>query len=310
MTQRIIFMGTPQFAVPVLTGLVAQGHDICAAYTQPPRPAGRGMSPRKSPVHEKASQFGIPVHTPRTLRNHAEQQQFGDYGADFAVVVAYGLILPPAILAATRKGAFNAHASLLPRWRGAAPINRAIMAGDTETGIMVMKMDDGLDTGPVALTERVPIPPEMTAGQLHDILSALGAELIVRAAAALERGTLDLTPQPETGVTYARKIDKAETRVDWTRPAAEVHNHVRGLSPRPGAWCEMPLATGGERVRLLRSMLAEGEGAPGAVLDSELRVACGAGAVRILRLQRAGRQPADVKNFLRGGRMEVDAVMS
>jgi methionyl-tRNA formyltransferase len=310
MVQRIIFMGTPDFAVPVLTALIGQDHDVRAVYTQPPRPAGRGMSVRKSPVHQKAEQFAIPVYTPQTLRDPQEQRRFAQIEADFAIVVAYGLILPSEILSATRLGAYNVHASLLPRWRGAAPINRAIMAGDTETGVMIMKMDEGLDTGPVAMAESVKISPDMTAGELHDKLSLLGADLIVRAAAALERDSLVLTPQQETGITYAPKLSKDETRIPWLRTASEVHNHIRGLSPFPGAWCEMPVGEKNERVKILRSVTAAGEGAPGTMLDDELLIACGEGAVRAVMLQRAGRQPVDRAAFLRGARLKKGVVLA
>ncbi len=239
MPLRIIFMGTPDFAVPTLRALAEAGHEIAAAYTQPPRPAGRrGLELTPSPVQREAERLGIAVRCPTSLRTKAEQDAFLTLDADIAVVVAYGLLLPQAVLDAPRFGCFNGHASLLPRWRGAAPVNRAIMAGDTETGMMVMKMDDGLDTGPVAMTARLPIGPNMTAGELHDRLSVAGAALMVDAVAALEAGSLTLAPQPEVGATYARKIEKAETRVDWSAPAAEVHNHIRGLSPFPGAWCE------------------------------------------------------------------------
>jgi methionyl-tRNA formyltransferase len=252
----------------------------------------------------------VDVRTPVTLRNEAEQGAFRALGADAAVVVAYGLILPKPILEGTRFGCFNGHASLLPRWRGAAPIQRAVMAGDAETGMMVMKMDEGLDTGPVALTERVAIHADMTAGELHDRLMNVGAGLMVRALLALEEGGLDLSPQPTEGVTYAKKIDKAETRIDWTRPAAEVHNRIRGLSPFPGAWCEMPLGGRGERVKLLRSTLGAGTGKPGTVLDGSLTVACGEGAVRLEELQRAGGRPLRAADFLHGTKLEKGMTIS
>ena len=256
MPLRIIFMGTPDFAVPTLRALAEAGHEIAAAYTQPPRPAGRrGLELTPSPVQREAERLGIAVRCPTSLRTKAEQDAFLTLDADIAVVVAYGLLLPQAVLDAPRFGCFNGHASLLPRWRGAAPVNRAIMAGDTETGMMVMKMDDGLDTGPVAMTARLPIGPNMTAGELHDRLSVAGAALMVDAVAALEAGSLTLAPQPEVGATYARKIEKAETRVDWSAPAAEVHNHIRGLSPFPGAWCEFAAGGRSERLKLLRSTL-------------------------------------------------------
>src|SRR5688572_20605359 len=233
-------MGTPDFAVPALVELAGAGHEIAAVYTRAPKPAGRGMELQDSPVAREAKRLSIPVLTPATLKTPEAQDAFRAHKADVAIVAAYGLILPKAILEAVPLGCFNLHASLLPRWRGAAPINRAIMAGDAETGVTVMKMDEGLDTGPMAMIERVPISSDMTAGQLHDAMARLGGELMVRALAALERGTLTLTPQPEVGVTYADKIDKTETRIDWAKPWNKVHDHMRGLSPFPGAWCELP----------------------------------------------------------------------
>src|SRR5215510_9590691 len=296
MPLRLIFMGTPDFAVPTLIEIVGHGHEVVAVYSREPKPAGRGMALTPSPVEREARRFGIAVLTPRTLRTAEAEAAFRAHGADAAVVVAYGLILPKPILEAYPLGAFNLHASLLPRWRGAAPINRAIMAGDAETGIMVMKMDEGLDTGPVAMAERVPVAPDMTAGELHDRLTRLGADLVVRALGALERGSLTLTPQPDAGITYAAKIDKSETRIDWTKPWRQVHDHCRGLSPFPAAWCEIL----GTRTRVLRTARGDGAGAPGTVLDDALTVACGDGAVRILELQRAGRQPIPAEEFLRG----------
>lgn len=299
---RIIFMGTPDFSVPTLRALHAAGHDIVACYTQPPRPAGRrGLSLRKSPVHEAAEALGIEVRTPKTLKAADEQAAFSALGADVAVVVAYGLLLPKPILEGTRLGCFNGHASLLPRWRGAAPIQRAIMADDTATGMMIMKMDEGLDTGPVAMTEKVAIGPDMTAGELHDALSQRGASLMVRAMAALEQGVLELVPQPDDGVTYAAKIAKDETRVDWAGDGADIHNHIRGLSPFPGAWCEMRFGGKWERVKLLASTQAPGSGKPGApIVGAPITVACGTGAVRLTRLQKAGGRPLDAETFLRG----------
>lgn len=297
---RIVFMGTPEFAVPTLNEVVASGHDVVAVYTQPPRPAGRGMSERKSPVHLQAESSGIPVFTPKSLKGAAEQEVFRSHAADVGVVVAYGLILPKPILEAPRLGCLNLHASALPRWRGAAPIQRAIMAGDRETAAMVMRMDEGLDTGPVCLAERVPIGPDTTAGELHDELARVGGSLMVRALAALERDSLDCTPQPEEGVTYAAKIDKAEARIDFRRPAAEVHNLIRGLSPFPGAWFEAGPQAKRERIRVLRSDLGEGNGPAGEVLDDRLTVACGEGAVRLTVLQRAGRKPMSADELLRG----------
>jgi methionyl-tRNA formyltransferase len=308
MTLRLVFMGTPDFAVPTLTELIGRGHEVAAVYTQPPRPAGRGMAERRSPVQEAAERFGIAVNTPPTLGDAAAQARFAEHEADVAIVVAYGLLLPRPILDAPRQGCLNLHASLLPRWRGAAPIQRAIMAGDAETGVAIMRMEEGLDTGPVCLAERVVIGAEETAGSLHERLARLGADAMARALAALERGSLDCTPQPDEGVTYARKIDKAEARIDWSRPARSVHDQIRGLSPHPGAWCAM--ATGGktERVKVLRSALAEGSGPPGAVLDDELTVACGAGAVRLLELQRPGRKPVCAAELLRGAHGNIAIV--
>ncbi len=300
MPLRLVFMGTPDFAVPTLAALVAQNHDVTAVYTRAPQPAGRGMELRPSPVEREARRLGIAVLTPKTLRTPDVQAAFGAHGADAAVVVAYGLILPKPVLEAPRLGCFNLHASALPRWRGAAPINRAIMAGDTETAATVMKMAEGLDTGPVALTEPVAIGADMTAGELHDVLAQAGAGLIVRALDALAHGALTLTPQAETGVTYAAKIDNAETRIDWTRPSSAVHNHIRGLSPFPGAWCEWPGAGAPVRVKILRATKGAGSGPPGTALDGHLTIACGDGAVRILELQRAGRQPMRAEDFLRG----------
>jgi methionyl-tRNA formyltransferase len=299
MPLRLVFMGTPDFAVPTLAEIVGRGHEVAAVYAREPQPAGRGLELRPSPVEREARRFGITVATPRTLRTQEAQEMFRAHRADAAVVVAYGLILPKAILDAPPLGCFNLHASALPRWRGAAPINRAVMAGDAETAATVMKMDEGLDTGPMAMAERVAIGPNMTAGELHDVLARRGADLMARALASAERGTLQLTPQPETGVTYAAKIDKSETRIDWTRPWQAVHDHCRGLAPFPGAWFEWPDA-GGARVKVLRTTKGEGSGAPGTVIDDQLTVACGDGAVRILELQRAGRQPMQSAEFLRG----------
>jgi methionyl-tRNA formyltransferase len=301
MPLRVIFMGTPEFAAATLRAVAGARHEIAAVYSQPPRPAGRrGLELTKSPVHRLGEELGVEVRTPVSLKGEAEQTAFRDLKADVAVVVAYGLLLPKPILEGTRLGAYNGHASLLPRWRGAAPIQRAIMAGDAETGMMVMKMDEGLDTGPVALTERVAIGADMTAGELHDRLMAVGAGLMVRALAELEDGTPALMPQPAEGATYARKIAKEETRVDWSRPAVEVHNRIRGLSPFPGAWCEMTVGGKAERVKLLRSTLAGGVGAPGLMLDDRMTVACGNGAVRLTELQRAGGRPVSAAEFVRG----------
>jgi methionyl-tRNA formyltransferase len=311
MPLRIIFMGTPEFSVPTLRSLVEAGHEVVACYTQPPRPAGRrGLGLTSSPVHREAERLGIEVRTPVSLKGQAEQQAFAALRADAAVVVAYGLLLPKPILEGTRLGAYNGHASLLPRWRGAAPIQRAIMAGDRETGMMVMKMDEGLDTGPVAPTERVAIGPNETAGELHDRLMLVGARLMVEALDKLEAGTLMLTPQPAEGVIYAKKIDKAETRVDWRLAASDVHNHIRALSPFPGAWCEIVLGGKAERLKLLRSVPAEGIGEPGEVIDQRLTIACADGAVRLTELQRAGGRPVTAEEFLRGTKIEKGTKLS
>jgi methionyl-tRNA formyltransferase len=296
---KIIFMGTPDFAVPTFTGIVAAGHEIVAVYTRAPKPAGRGQAERKSPVHLAAEGFGIPVRTPKTLRNADEQAAFAALGADVGIVVAYGLILPKPILDAPRLGCLNLHGSLLPRWRGAAPIQRAVLAGDARTGVMVMQMDEGLDTGPVALAEEMPIGPDMTTGELHDKMMLVGADLMGRALAALDRGSLTFTPQSNDGVTYASKIDKAEARIDWSRPASEVHNLIRGMSPFPGAWFELELAGIPTRVKALRSTLVAGSAAPGTILP-DLTIACGAGAVRLVSVQREGKAAMDAATFLRG----------
>ncbi len=303
MTLKIVFMGTPDFSAPVLAEIIGQGHEVVAVYSRAPKPAGRGMALRPSPVHALADRFSIPVFTPKTLRGPEAAETFRSHDADVAVVVAYGLILPKEILDAPAFGCLNLHASLLPRWRGAAPIQRAIMAGDRETGVMVMKMDEGLDTGPIAMAEKVAIGPDMTAGELHDRLSRVGADLMSRALAALSRDSLTFQPQPEAGVIYAHKIDKAESRIDWSRPASEVHNHIRGLSPFPGAFFEADFGHGPERVKALRSTVVAGAGAPGALLDEELTIACGAGAVRLIELQRAGKGAMRAADFLRGARM-------
>lgn len=301
MPLKLVFMGTPEFAVPCLDALAAAGHDIRAVYSQPPRPAGRGMADRKSPVHVRAEALGIPVLTPKSLKGVDEQATFAAHGADAAVVVAYGLLLPKAVLDAPQHGCFNVHASALPRWRGAAPIHRAIMAGDAETAVMVMKMEEGLDTGPVCATARVPIGPLVTTGGLHDQLAEAGAALIVSAMAALEAGQMVAVPQAAEGVLYAAKIDKAEARIDFSRDAVAVHNHIRGLSPFPGAWFEaMGPAGTVERIKVLRSEPVTGRGAPGTVLSDDLVIACGDGAVRIVEVQRAGKRPMLAAEFLRG----------
>jgi methionyl-tRNA formyltransferase len=309
MPLRLIFMGTPEFAVPTLRGLAEHGHEIVAVYTREAKPAKRGMRLQSSPVELEARARNIPVFTPKTLKTSEAEAEFCAHRADAAVVVAYGMILPQAILDAPALGCFNLHASLLPRWRGAAPINRAIMAGDTESGVMVMKMDAGLDTGDVAMTGRIIITDAMTAADLHDALAPLGAGLMARAMDALERGELRLTRQSEVGVTYAAKIEKAEARIDWAKPAREVLRHIHGLSPFPGAWCEMPLE-GGARVKILRCELAARSGAPGELLDDRLTIACKEGAIRIFELQRAGKQPMKANDFLRGTPLKPPARLS
>ena len=300
MPLRLIFMGTPDFSVPTLLELAAHGHEIAAVYTRAPKPGGRGMKLQATPVEVEARRLGIPVLTPKTLKTPEALEEFRAHDADAAVVVAYGMILPQAILDAAKLGCFNLHASLLPRWRGAAPINRAIMAGDAESGVMVMKMDVGLDTGDVAMAERLPITDAMTASDLHDALARLGADLMVRAMAALERGALQLTRQSEQGVTYAGKIEKAEARIDWGKPAREVLRHIHGLSPFPGAWSEIADGSEAARVKISRCELTKGSGPPGSVLDDQLTIACGDGAIRIVELQRAGKAPMKAAEFLRG----------
>ncbi|WP_226782142.1 methionyl-tRNA formyltransferase [Oceaniglobus trochenteri] len=290
---RIVFMGTPDFSVPVLEALVGAGHEIACVYCQPPRPAGRGKKDRPTPVHARAQALGLRVRHPVSLKGAEAQAEFAALGADVAVVVAYGLILPQAVLDAPMLGCLNIHASLLPRWRGAAPIHRAVMAGDGETGVCIMRMEAGLDTGPVLLRAATPIGAAETTGDLHDRLSSTGADLILRALEDLPR--LEAVAQPEEGVTYAAKIDKAEARIDWTRPASEVARHINGLSPFPGAWCEVA----GERVKLLRALAVAGEGAPGQVTEG-FTVACGTGAVRIERAQRAGKGAMAAEDVLRG----------
>ena len=298
---RVLFMGTPDFSVPTLMEIVGQGHEVVAVYTQPPRPAGRGMGERKSAVHEAAEALALPVETPVSLKGRADE--VAAHGADVIVVVAYGLLLPQAVLDAAPQGAWNVHASLLPRWRGAAPIARAIMAGDRETGVGVMKMEAGLDTGPVAMEERVPIGPTETAGELTERLARLGGDLMARALGAIERGALTLTPQPEDGATYAKKIDKAEAEIDFSRPADVVRGHINGLSPWPGAHTNLDIADRPERLKILLAEPATGSGAPGTILDDRLTVACGEGAIRLRRVQRAGKSPVAAEEFLRGARL-------
>jgi methionyl-tRNA formyltransferase len=309
MRLRIIFMGTPDFAVPTLRAILEAGHEVVAVYSQPPRAAGRGMALRKSPVQQAAEETGLAVLTPERLKSAEEPARFASLTPDVAVVVAYGLILPKPILGAPKYGALNLHASLLPRWRGAAPINRAIMAGDTETGVAVMRITEGLDAGPVCLEARAPIGADETAGELHDALATRGARLMVHALSALEGGGLDCRPQAEGGVTYAEKIDPAETRIDWSRPAREVHNLIRGLSPYPGAWFEIDLNGKPERIKALRSTLANGSGAPGLALDNKLTIACGEGAVCLVEVQRAAKRPMSADDFLRGATIAHGTVL-
>jgi methionyl-tRNA formyltransferase len=293
-------MGTPDFATAALKAIVARGHDLASVYSQPPRPAGRGLVEKKSGVHLYAESLGLPVRTPRSLRDPAETAAFEALGADVAVVAAYGLLLPQAILDAPRFGCLNLHGSLLPRWRGAAPIQRAIMAGDGESGVMVMKMEAGLDTGPVGLAARTPVGPDMTAGELHDRLAEIGAPLMAEALDRLAAGELSFTPQPSAGACYAPKIEKAECRIDWRRAAPELHNHVRGLSPFPAAFLEADLGHGVERVKVLRARAEPGSGPPGAALDDLGLIGCGAGALRLLRVQRAGKGEMSFEEFARG----------
>jgi methionyl-tRNA formyltransferase len=307
MPLRLIFMGTPEFAVPTLLELVAHGHEIVAVYTRPTRPANRGMKLQPTPVEQEARKHGIPVFSPPTLKAWEALQQFREHHAHAAVVVAYGLILPKEILDAPKFGCFNLHASLLPRWRGAAPIERAIMAGESETGVMVMKMDAGLDTGDVALAERVQITDEITDGELRRDLAEVGAKLMVRALDDLEHHKLRLVKQSEIGESYAAKIDKIETHIDWNRSARQVLRHIHALSPSPAAWCEMPIGNQAARVRILRCELADGAGFPGELLDNQLTVACGEGAIRILELQKAGGAPMKAKAFLAGARLRPPA---
>lgn len=309
MALDIVFMGTPPFAVSTFEAIRAAGHRVVAAYARAPRASGRGMGERRSAVHVAADAAGVPVLTPRSLRDAEAQAAFAAHGADVAVVVAYGLILPPPVLAAPRLGCLNLHASLLPRWRGAAPIERAVMAGDAETGVAVMQMDEGLDTGAICLEARTPIGAEETAGELRDRLAAIGAALMVEALAAAEAGTLPSRPQPAEGVTYAAKIDKAEARIDWSRPAAEVDARIRGLNPAPGAFTELPGPGAPERLKILAARVVAGipGAAPGSVLDDALTVACGEGALRLLTVQRAGKGPVDAGAFLNGRKVPAGA---
>jgi methionyl-tRNA formyltransferase len=307
---RIAFLGTPDFAVPSLAELVAAGHQVAAVYSQPPAPRGRGQVLAPSPTHAFANSLGLMVRTPVSMRDPAEIAAFAALDLDAAVVVAYGQILPLAVLEAPRLGAFNLHGSLLPRWRGAAPIQRAIMAGDKATGVQVMRMSEGLDEGPILLSETVRIDALETAGSLHDRLAPIGAQLMVRTLAALERGSVTETPQAAEGATYAKKIRPKAAKIDWTRPAVLIDRQIRGLSPFPGAWCLAPGERGPVRVKALLSRVEDGEGAPGQVLDDALLIACGEGAVRLLRAQREGRAAQDADVFLRGFTLPVGARLS
>jgi methionyl-tRNA formyltransferase len=309
MPLRLVFMGTPDFAVPTLRRIARDGYDIAAVYTRAPKPAGRGMALSRSPVHRVADELCVPVETPRNLRGPESVPTFAAYRPDVAIVVAYGLILPNGILETPPHGLLNVHASLLPRWRGSAPIHRAVLAGDQESGVSIMRVEEALDSGPVALMGRTPIGADETTGDLHDRLSEMGAELMSEALARLERGQLEFTQQPDAGVTYAEKIRKDETRIDWNLPATKLHDHVRGLSPFPGAWFEADLGRGSERVKLLRTTLAEGVGPQGRLLDDDGTVACGVGALRIVELQRAGKTPMSFAEFQRGARLAKGAVL-
>lgn len=310
MALRVVFMGTPDFSVPTLAEIVGQGHEVAAVYSRAPAPAGRGMELRKSPVHVAAERFGIDVRTPKNFRDPADVEALAALAPDLIVVVAYGVILPQSVLDIPPLGCVNVHASVLPRWRGAAPIQRAIMAGDAETGVAIMKMEAGLDTGPVGLVEKIAITPNMNAGELHDRLARVGADALGRALAALSRGTLAFTPQPEEGVTYAKKITNDDARINWSQSAQAVHDHVRGLSPFPGAFCMIDGAKGAERMKVLRTERADGQGMPGITLDDRLLIACGDGAVRLLEVQRAGSKPMKADDLLRGFAVAKGTVLS
>jgi methionyl-tRNA formyltransferase len=303
---NLVFMGSAEFGRPSLKALLNAGHRIKAVYAQPPKPAGRGQHERPCPIHAAARDLGIPVRTPKSLRDSAERESFARLKADAAVVAAYGLILPRPVLEAPRLGCLNIHASLLPRWRGAAPIQRAILAGDSETGVTIMQMDEGLDTGAILLMEKIPIGPRATAGELHDALGDLGAKLIVQALEGLDAGTLTATPQPEEGVAYAAKLSRDEGRLDWRKPAADLARAVRAFDPWPGTWFEKD----GERIKVLAADVAKGQGAPGTVLDDVPTIACGAGALRLVTLQRAGRAAMTAAEFLRGFPLPVGTVLS
>ena len=306
MTYRIAYMGTPDFSVEALAALIEAGHDVACVYTQPPRPAGRGKKDRPSPVHAFAAERGIEVRHPVSLRDETEQAAFAALNLDVAVVAAYGLILPKSFLEAPRHGCLNIHASLLPRWRGAAPIQRAILAGDRISGVTIMRMDKGLDTGPMLMKESVAIGPKTNAGDLHDDLAAMGARMIVEALAKLEAGKIEKTPQPDEGVTYAAKIYKVETRIDWTRPATGIERQLRAFAPAPGAWFELA----GERIRALAGTVTDQRGTPGATLDDILTVACGEGAIRLDVVQRAGKGAMEAAAFLRGRAVPTGTVLA
>jgi methionyl-tRNA formyltransferase len=307
---RVVFMGTPDFAVPTLETIAGAGHEMAAVYTRAPAASGRGLRARPSPVQQAAERLGIPVETPASLKGDEAVATLRGYCPDVAVVVAYGMLLPQAALDVPVRGCLNLHASLLPRWRGAAPIQRAIIAGDPETGVAVMRMEAGLDTGPVGLEARVPIGPDTTAGELHDELAVLGAGLMVRALRALETNELSFTPQSTEGATYARKITNDEARIDWRRPARAIHDQVRGLSPFPGAFFEADFGRGLERVKVLRTALADGSGAPGTLLGRDGTIGCGEGALRLIQVQRSGKAPIAAEDFWRGTRLEPGAVLT
>lgn len=301
MTLKVVFMGTPEFSIPTLAEIISKGLDVVAVYTQPPRKAGRGGKLRQTLVHDYAQKAGIPVFTPKSLKNEAAQQEFIGLRADVCVVIAYGLILPKAVLEAYPYGCLNVHGSLLPRWRGAAPIQRALMAGDKETGVMIMQMDEGLDTGDVLLSEHIPLTDDTTAGQLHDYMMLRGADLLGRTLDAMRRGSLIATPQPEEGATYAKKISKSETRIDWSWSAIDIHNHVRGLSPFPGAWFEAETGSGKvERIKLLRSKPCESISTTLEISEKAIIVSCGEGAIQLLDLQREGKKPVKTEDFING----------
>ena len=306
MTLRLVFMGSPDFSVVALAALIKAGHDIACVYSQPPRPAGRGQKETPCPVHAYALEHGLTVRTPGTLKDQAAQQEFSDLQADVAIVAAYGLILPPEILAAPRHGCLNIHASLLPRWRGAAPIQRTIIAGDTETGVTIMEMDAGLDTGPMLTSESIALGPDTTAPVLHDALAELGAGMIVKVLDDLETGDLATIPQPEEGVTYAAKLNRDEGRIDWAMPARDIECRVRALNPWPGIWFEHD----GKRIKVLAAEIGEREGTPGEVVAGDLSVACGKGSVRLTRVQVAGRSAVSAADFLRGYDLSPGTVLT